>query len=166
MTTNTNDPPPHMSPDEFREVGRRIVDWVASYMEHVEDHAVRSNAQPGDVLANLPDDPPDQPGGADEWDSILRDLDSTILPGLMHWQSPGFFGYFPCQSSPPAILAELVSELIGLWAGSLDDPSRFQPQIDVWTASALAWDCMSQTLPKSEHAPTEEQMQKLLAPQG
>ncbi len=73
-----------------------------------------------------------------------------------------------CQTcgSPVCILAELVPELIGLWAGSLDDPNQFAPQANVWTVSAPAWDCMSSTLPTCEHAPTQEQMQELLAPQG
>lgn len=31
-----------------------------------------------------------------------------MLVGLTHWQSPNFFGYFPCNSSFPAILGDLL----------------------------------------------------------
>src|SRR3712207_3520211 len=53
---------------------------------------------------------------------MLRDLDVVVVPGLTHWQSPGFFGVFPCNGSGPAILGDLVSAGLGvqgmLWATS------------------------------------------------
>ena len=105
---------PHMSPDEFRALGRRMVDWIADYMERVESFPVLADVEPGDVLASLPDAPPDSPGGADEWEAIFTDLERIILPGMTHWQSPGFFGYFPCNASGPAILGELLSAGLGV----------------------------------------------------
>lgn len=65
--------------------------------------------------------------------------------------------------SPVFIDAELVPDLMGLWAASLDDPSRFAPQVEVWTASAPPWTCMHSDLPKYAHAPTAEQLQQILA---
>ena len=45
-----------------------------------------------------------------------------MLPGVTHWQSPGFFAYFPANSSGPSILGDLVSSGLGvqgmLWATS------------------------------------------------
>jgi aromatic-L-amino-acid decarboxylase len=53
---------------------------------------------------------------------VLRDLDSVILPGITHWQSPNFFGYFPANGSGPSILGELISAGLGvqgmLWSTS------------------------------------------------
>jgi hypothetical protein len=40
------------------------------------------------------------------------------------------------------------SNLIGIMAGSLDDPSWFRPQADIYTASAQPWDYMNPNLPK------------------
>ena len=71
-------------------------------------------------------------------------------------------GFCAKCGSPICIRAELVPELIGLWAGSLDDPDLFSPQINVWTASATNWTLLNDSLPFSEHAPTADQMQKLL----
>jgi hypothetical protein len=45
-------------------------------------------------------------------------------------------------SKPP------IPELMGIMAGSLDDPSGFKPQADLYTASAQPWDCMNPELPK------------------
>jgi aromatic-L-amino-acid decarboxylase len=49
-------------------------------------------------------------------------VDRVIVPGLTHWQSPSFFGFFPANTSPPAILGDLLSTGLGvqgmLWATS------------------------------------------------
>lgn len=61
------------------------------------------------MLAALPDLPPTDPAGDAEWPAILDDVREIILPALTHWQSPGFFGYFPANSSWPAVLGDLLS---------------------------------------------------------
>ena len=75
-------------------------------------------------------------------------------------------GFCPECGSPVFIQAELVPDLQGLWAASLDDPSQFQALVQVWTRSAQPWDCLTPTLQKVEKAPTEKQMQELLTPRG
>ena len=63
---------------------------------------------------------------------------------------------------PVFIEAELVPDLMGIWAASLDDPSRFSPQVEVWTSSAQAWTALHPELDKYDHAPTLEQMKKIM----
>jgi aromatic-L-amino-acid decarboxylase len=108
-----------MTPDEFRQHGREVIDWIADYMERVEEYPVQSQANPGDVRAALPDSPPEQ---GEAFDQILADVNRVILPGITHWQSPNFFGYFPANTSPPSILGELLAAGLGvqgmLWTTS------------------------------------------------
>lgn len=108
-----------MTPDEFRRHGREVVDWVADYMERVTDLPIRSDVAPGEIAARLPLAAPDEP---ETFDALLGDLDDVVLPGITHWQSPGWFAYFPANVSAPSILAELASAGIGaqgmLWATS------------------------------------------------
>jgi len=108
-----------MTPEEFRLLGHRVVDWVARYMERVDEFPVRSPVEPGAIAAMLPDEAPETPEG---WDEILADLDHVIMPGVTHWQSPSFFAYFPCNASGASILGELVSAGLGvqgmLWSTS------------------------------------------------
>ena len=44
------------------------------------------------------------------------------MPGITHWQSPNFFAYFPANSSPPSVLAEMLTSALGaqcmLWETS------------------------------------------------
>ncbi len=114
--------PPHMSAEQFRALGHRLVDWVADYHATHENRPVAPEIRPDALLSRLPEHPPEDPADDDEWDRILTDLSELIVPGLMHWQSPNFFGYFPCNHSAPGILAELVSAGLDvngmLWATS------------------------------------------------
>jgi len=81
-----------MTPDEFRKFGHRLIDWIADYREGVAERPVMSRVRPGDVKAQLPAEAPQQ---AESFDTILADVDRIIMPGLSHWQHPGFFAYFP-----------------------------------------------------------------------
>jgi aromatic-L-amino-acid decarboxylase len=109
----------HMSPDEFRRWGHRIIDWIADYRENVADYPVLSQVEPGEIRAALPSEPP---ADGEPFDSMLRDVDRIIVPGLTHWQSPNFFAYFPSNSSEPAVLGDLLSSGLGvqgmIWATS------------------------------------------------
>jgi aromatic-L-amino-acid decarboxylase len=109
----------HMTPDEFRRHGHEAVEWVASYMERVAELPIAPAVKPGDIRAKLPAAAPEQP---EPFEALLRDLDEVVLPGIMHWQSPGWFAWFPANASPPAILAELVSAGLGaqgmIWSSS------------------------------------------------
>ncbi len=106
--------PPHMTPDEFRALGHRMVDLVADYMRTVERLPVLSKDVPGDVLARLPEHPPERGLDAGAWDEVFRDVQAAIVPGVTHWQHPSFFGYFPCNASGPGILGELLSAGLGI----------------------------------------------------
>jgi len=108
-----------MTPDEFRRYGHAVVDWIADYQSRVESFPVLSQVKPGEIRASLPSTPP--PKG-ESFDALLKDVERVILPGVTHWQSPNWFGYFPCNASGPGILGDLVSSGLGvqgmLWSTS------------------------------------------------
>lgn len=108
-----------MTADEFRRAGYALVDWIADYYERVGDLPVLSQVAPGDIVGSLPASPPEH---GEPFEAILADVERVVLPGITHWQSPSFFGYFPANASPPAILGELLSAGLGaqgmLWATS------------------------------------------------
>ena len=109
----------HMTPDEFRRYGHAVVDWIADYQSRVESFPVLSQVKPGQIRAGLPQNPPAQ---GEDFNAILKDIEPLILPGVTHWQSPNFFGYFPCNASGPGILGDLLSSGLGvqgmLWSTS------------------------------------------------
>ena len=67
---------------------------------------MRSRAQPGDLLGALPTNAPEQ---AESMERILQDFRRLIPPGITHWQHPSFFAFFPANSSPPSVLAEMLT---------------------------------------------------------
>jgi len=52
-------------------------------------------------------------------------------------------GFCPACGSPVATKLEKIPDILGLQAGSLDDPSLHRPAMDLFTASAQPWDQMS-----------------------
>ena len=109
----------HMTPGQFREEGKKVIDWIADYYENIEKYPVLSQAKPGEIKASLPDNPPQKSESLDE---MMRDVDEKIMSGITHWQSPNFYAYFPANTSFPAILGDLVSSGLGvqgmIWATS------------------------------------------------
>lgn len=99
-----------MNPEEFRRVGHQLIDWIADYRARVAEFPVRSQAQPGEVRAQLPSAPP---GKSESFDSIFNDLVKVILPGLSHFQSPRFFGYFPANGELSSVLGDYLSTGLG-----------------------------------------------------
>lgn len=101
-----DEPLPHLSLDEFRKHGHGLIDWIADYLETLESRPVTPEVEPGEIRAMLSASAPDGPESMDE---ILADLDRVVMPGMAHWQHPGWFAFFPASSSPAAILGELAS---------------------------------------------------------
>ena len=100
-----------MTPDEFKQHGHALIDWIAEYLEGVERYPVASRVQPGDIRRSLPEHPPT---GAEPFEEVLADLDRVVMPGITHWQHPSFFAYFPGNSSYAAILGDLAAAGLGV----------------------------------------------------
>lgn len=108
-----------MTPEQFRQYGHAVIDWIADYQARVESFPVLSQVKPGQIRASLPENPPAQ---GEPFEALLKDVEKLILPGVTHWQSPNFFAYFPCNASGAGILGDLVSSGLGvqgmLWSTS------------------------------------------------
>jgi len=108
-----------MNPDDFRRHGHQLVDWMADYMRDVGALPVTPAVRPGDVLRQLPTSPPEN---GEPFDTLLQDFTRIIVPGMTHWNHPGWFAYFPANNSPPSILAEMLTATLGAqcmsWATS------------------------------------------------
>lgn len=99
-----------MDAELFRRHGHEFVDWVADYFKNVESLPVMSRVQPGEVKGKLPSSPPET---GEPMERIFEDFKRVILPGMTHWQHPGWFAYFPANNSPASVLAELLTAGLG-----------------------------------------------------
>jgi aromatic-L-amino-acid decarboxylase len=94
-----------MPPEDFRRHAHQVVDWIADYLAHPERYPVLSQNQPGDVKNALPSKAPER---GEAMEAMLADLDRVIVPGVTHWNHPGFFAYFAISGSAPGILGEML----------------------------------------------------------
>jgi aromatic-L-amino-acid/L-tryptophan decarboxylase len=121
----------------FREDGQAAIEWAARYLERVGDYPVLAQVEPGEIRSRLPAAPPEE---GEPFSAVLRDLDEILLPGITHWQSPRFFGYFAVSASEPGILAELLSASLNqvafIWRTS---PASTELEVVVldWVAQLL-----------------------------
>jgi aromatic-L-amino-acid decarboxylase len=127
-----------MGPEEFRQAGHEVIDWITDYLERVEQLPVLSRVKPGEIRQRLPTEPPQQ---GEPFDRILRDVDEILLPGITHWQSPNFFAYFPSNNSFPSILGDLLASGLGvqgmLWVTS-PACTELETHVLDWLAEMLA----------------------------
>jgi aromatic-L-amino-acid decarboxylase len=92
--------------EAFRGEGRRLVDWIARYLGEPERFPVFSRLKPGELRGALPGAPPER---GEPLADILADVERLVVPGLTHWNHPGFFAYFAISGSAPGILGEMLS---------------------------------------------------------
>ena len=100
-----------MTPEEFREHGHQLIDWLANYHQTLAERPVMSVSAPGEIAAQLPASPPEQPEAFEE---VIADLDRIVLPGLSLWQHPRFFGYFPGNALLAGVLGDVLSTGLGV----------------------------------------------------
>jgi aromatic-L-amino-acid decarboxylase len=108
-----------MDPEAFRREAHRLADWIADYLAGSSRYPVLSRVSPGDLTRQLPDNAPAE---GESFDAIFRDFENIILPGVTHWNHPGFFAYFAITASGPGILGEFLSAALNqqamLWRTS------------------------------------------------
>jgi aromatic-L-amino-acid/L-tryptophan decarboxylase len=133
----------------FRDDGAAALEWAAAYLERVRELPVLSQVAPGAIRSALPERAPDAP---EPFESVLRDLDEVLLPGLTHWQSPRYFAYFATTGSEPGILAELLAATLNqvgiLW--------RTSPALQELEEVTLGWLAELLGLPEGLHGHIED----------
>src|SRR5438477_8105199 len=121
-----------MNSDDFRKHGHELVEWIADYLEHSDRYPVLARVKPGDIVAALPTNAPEE---GEPFDAIMADFERVLVPGLTHWNHPGFLAYFATTGSAPGILADVLSAALNqqamLW--------RTSPAATELETVTLAW---------------------------
>lgn len=108
-----------MTPDEFRRLGYRAIDWVADYLSDPTRYPVLPPIHPGDLTDALPAAGPER---GEPMEAILSDFERLIVPAMTHWNHPGFLAYFANSAPPEGILGELLAAALNgngmLWKTS------------------------------------------------
>lgn len=94
----------------IREKAHEMAEWMADYFENIDQYRVLPDVQPSDIKRQLPSEPPQHP---EIWETIMKDFNDIIMPGITHWQHPGFMAYFPASRSAPSVFAETLTATLG-----------------------------------------------------
>ena len=126
-----------MNHDDLRHWSKHAADWAHGYHNSLRDRPVRPNQPPGGVAAQLTETAPELP---EPMDAIFADFERIVVPGMTHWQHPGFFAYFSSNASPASMLAEqltnAMSSMAMLWQTSPAATEMEQVMVR-WLAQAL-----------------------------
>ncbi len=99
-----------MNTEDFRQYGHQLIDWMADYMNGLEQYPVKAQVKPKEIFDQIPGEAPED---GESMEKIFKDFNEVIMPGITHWQSPDFYAYFPANTSPPSILAEMLMSTLG-----------------------------------------------------
>ncbi|MGH7623640.1 MAG: pyridoxal phosphate-dependent decarboxylase family protein [Gemmatimonadaceae bacterium] len=118
--------------DELRAQLHRVADWIADYRATIESRAISPRVAPGDIRAALPASAPEC---GEPMERVLAELDSIIMPGIVHWGHPAFLGYFGSTSNGPALLGEMIAAALNVSAMTW----RTSPAATELEGVVLAW---------------------------
>lgn len=97
--------------EQFRQHLHQVADWIADYRENIGNLPISPKAAPGAIRKSLPTSAPEE---GEPLEAILADVDSVVMPGVMHWAHPQFMGYFGATTSAPGILAEMYAAALNI----------------------------------------------------
>jgi aromatic-L-amino-acid decarboxylase len=108
-----------MDPLAFRQAGHALVEWIARYLHESHLYPVLAKVAPGEIRSQLPATAPEEAQSIEE---IFSDFERILVPGLTHWNHPGFMAYFSSTGSGPGALAEFLTAALNqqamLWRTS------------------------------------------------
>jgi aromatic-L-amino-acid/L-tryptophan decarboxylase len=126
-----------MDSASFRAAGHRLIDWAADYLAQGERYPVLAGVEPGQIRSSLPASAPEH---GESMESILHDFERLLVPGLTHWNHPGFLAYFASSGSGPGVLAELLTAALNqqamLWQTS-PAPTELEEVVLTWLRQLL-----------------------------
>ena len=126
-----------MDLENFRRHAHEMVDWMVDYFKNIENFPVKSQAKPGDIKRQLPLSPPEQ---GEPFETIMKDFDEIIMPGITHWQHPSFFAYFNANNSYPSVLGEMLTAALGAQCMSWQTSpaaTELEERVMQWTAKII-----------------------------
>ncbi|XP_031695271.1 histidine decarboxylase-like [Anarrhichthys ocellatus] len=126
-----------MQAEEYNRRGKELVDYITQYLGSIRERRVIPDVKPGYMKELLPDTAPIEP---EDWESIFKDIEKVIMPGVVHWQSPHMHAYYPSLTSWPSMLGDMLADAINCvgftWASS---PACTELEMNVmdWLCKAL-----------------------------
>src|ERR671936_205956 len=122
---------------ELRAALEQAAEWCSRYFERVDELPVLARVEPGQIGAMLPEHPP---AAGEPLTDILADVERVIMPGITHWNHPGFMAYFGITGSPAGVVGETIAAPLNvnamLWRTS-PAATELEQRTLAWVAELL-----------------------------
>jgi aromatic-L-amino-acid decarboxylase len=104
-----------MDANEFRNVGHRVVDFFAEYLDHIEEKRVFPDVEPRTVNELFAESLPQDPSSAE---SVLNELENKLFPYCTHVGHPGYMGLITPSPNPVGVIADFICSAINQNVGA------------------------------------------------
>ncbi len=104
-----------MDAKEFRDVGHQVVDFLAEYLEHIEEKRVFPEVEPQTVNALFAEPLPQDPASAE---AVLSELETKLVPYCTNVGHPGYMGLITPSPNPVGIIADFICSALNQNVGA------------------------------------------------
>jgi len=104
-----------MNAREFRDVGHRVVDLLAEYLDHIEEKRVFPNAEPRTTNQLFTGPLPQDPTSAE---AVLNELETKLFPYCTNVGHPGYMGLITPSPNPVGIIADFICSALNQNVGA------------------------------------------------
>jgi glutamate/tyrosine decarboxylase-like PLP-dependent enzyme len=129
-----------MDAKEFRDLGHRVVDLLAEYLDHIDERRVFPDVEPRTVNRLFAEPLPQEPSSPD---SVLDELEQKLLPYCTHVGHPGYMGLITPSPNPVGIIADFMCSALNQNVGAYSiGPSAVavERQVVRWLTDLAGYD--------------------------
>jgi aromatic-L-amino-acid/L-tryptophan decarboxylase len=123
--------PINMSPEEFREIGRSVVNKIADLMESLPERKVTSGEPPSKIKELLKEI--SVPENGTNAKQLFDEVTSLLFNHSLFTGHPKYWGYITSSSSPIGALSEMIA-------------ATLNPNVAAWALSPVASEMEKQTI--------------------
>jgi aromatic-L-amino-acid decarboxylase len=106
-----------MQYQEFRAAAHSMVDYIANYLENVDQRPLFPDVDPAELYKLFDEPIPEQPQSLS---SLQQILDEKLVPYCTHVNHPGYMGLITPSPNPAGILADFLASAlnqnVGAWS--------------------------------------------------
>src|SRR5262245_34291298 len=124
--------PLEFSSEEFRTLGYRLIDRIASHFESIRERSVTPGESPAAVRRAIGADQALPVTGAQS-EAMLEEVSDTLFQHSLFNAHPRFWGYITSGPAPIGVLADLVA-------------SAVNPNVGAWKLAPVATEIEAQTI--------------------
>jgi aromatic-L-amino-acid decarboxylase len=104
-----------MDAREFRDVGHRVVDFLAKYLDHIEEKRVFPDTEPLTTNELFAEPLPQDPSTAE---AVLNELETKLIPYCTNVGHPGYMGLITRSPNPVGIIADFICSALNQNVGA------------------------------------------------